>query len=121
MFDFESFGTIRITGSGGLIAQHDFVSGRPATSWTTYEAPLTAATWGVSEEDWLILLSDVTQIDVSLAAGAELSASGFDNFTVSSVPLPPTLILMFSAIFPILLQGRRLSKGKVEYAITDRA
>ena len=48
-FHFESFGTVRITGSDGLFVQHDLVSGRPEISWITYEAPLTATTRGVSE------------------------------------------------------------------------
>jgi|LGVC01.1.fsa_nt_gb hypothetical protein len=112
-FDFESFGTVKFTGSGGLMAQHDLVSGRPATSWITYEAPLTAATWGVSEADWATLLSEVTQIDISLAAGAGLSASGFDNFSVAPVPLPPAWILMLSAIFPVLLHGTAQRKDRV--------
>ena len=64
----EFYGTVDISG-GGLLARNDLVIGPPSTSWTTYQAPLTAEEWGVTEAEWAILLRGVTNITIHLEAG----------------------------------------------------
>lgn len=94
-------GRVTITGQGGLMAT-SIVVDPPLTIgiWKSGQVSLEASAWGVSESDWTTILSDVTEmsvvIDTSDQGGGELS--GFDNFAITSVPEPRTLLLALGAV-----------------------
>lgn len=57
--------------------------GLPEDTWTTYSVPMTASAWGVTEDEWVAILSEVVMLRISAEAlwGAEVQ--GFDNVTLT--------------------------------------
>lgn len=81
----SGFGRITIRG-GGYSAQLDYAPYPPIPSdvkWTAYYAPMNADAWGVTEQVWQSILSNVTYIDIVLDGADDLIA--MDNFKI----LPP--------------------------------
>jgi hypothetical protein len=86
--------------SGTAIATRDLLPGDvPSTSvWGTFSAPLVAAEWGKSETEFAGILSNVTQIVISVEALFGNEIQGVDNVRLSTVPLPPGMILLGSGL-----------------------
>lgn len=75
------FGRVTLSGSAGSVTL-DFVPGAPGYSWTTYDAPMTAQAWGLSEATWQSLLADVQSIRIALEAYGGSDDTGLDNVTL---------------------------------------
>ena len=82
------FGNVTIEG-GGDSASFDMAPNPLPTEWTTYSAPLSAATWGKTQTEWINILASVTSIRIDLEPiGGASEVVGFDNFAID-VPLTP--------------------------------
>lgn len=82
------FGIATITGASGTVSL-DLVSGVPPTNWTTYSAPLTSTAWGVSQFTWVSIISNVTEIAIEVDSYVQFGDTiGFDNFSLTSSPVP---------------------------------
>ncbi len=111
----SSFGQVTLL-AGATSATLDFASNPSNANWTNYTAPLTAGAWGLSELNFLSLLTNVTEIRIALDAKNRLGdVTGFDNFTLAydgetgNVPEPSTLALLLTALAGTLCcrYGRR--------------
>jgi len=82
----SGFGRIQLIG-GGTNATFDYAPypGPPSESWTTYYAPLTAEAWNTTQENWELVLSDVTYISIILEP-VNWCTVGFDNFLIQPFP-----------------------------------
>lgn len=97
------FGQVTITNSGSsLSATAALVTSNPSFAWTSYSYPLTAAAWGMSATDWATLLSNVTSIEINMDryAASNLEITGMDNFRLTPIPEPGSLVL---AVLPAWL------------------
>ena len=94
---FASFGTILLTGNGSTVTI-DVATSAPAGGWQSFSASLDAASWGVSQTDWLGILSDVTSIGIATDAFDGADTIGIDNFQFqiddNAIPAPATLALL---------------------------
>ena len=106
--NWPSFGEITLEGAGESLV-HDFFIGDLTSEWTHISAPLTASAWDVSDQDlWNRVLANVTGIIINVESGAQVSeAVGFDNFSVTAVPLPSAIWFLAPALF--VLYRRRAS------------
>lgn len=91
----QDYGNVEIMGPAGT-AYRDLAPGQhtgsgmgypPKNTWTTFSAPLDAASWGVSESTWNAILANVTRIQLSVEAlnGPEVPGAS----TTSRSPAPP--------------------------------
>ncbi|KPA17813.1 conserved hypothetical protein, secreted [Candidatus Magnetomorum sp. HK-1] len=77
---YPDFGKIRINN-----LYLDIIDINPTQSWKSYSIPLKSSLWGVSQEEWEEVLSNVTNISVCLEAGQYVNEiMGFDNFTITA-------------------------------------
>ncbi|MCB1761432.1 MAG: PEP-CTERM sorting domain-containing protein [Gammaproteobacteria bacterium] len=94
---FASFGTVLLTGNGSTVT-FDLAAVAPSGGWQSYSASLDAASWGVSQTDWLAILSDVTSIGIATDAFDGADTIGIDNFqlrtNMAALPAPATLALL---------------------------
>ncbi len=51
-----------------MSASFDLVDTAVPLAWTSYSAPLSASTWGVSTSDWFAIWSDVTFVTLNFHA-----------------------------------------------------
>ena len=106
-FPSNAFGLVTISG-GGDSASFDMAPNFLPTDWTSYAAPLDAATWGKTEMQWASILADVSTIRIDLEPiGGSNEVVGFDNFRISAVPLPTGIYLFGAALFALGIFGRR--------------
>ena len=64
----------------------DIIDANPTQDWRTYSIPLKSSIWGVSQEEWEEILSNVTKISVCLEAGQYVNEiMGFDNFAITAI------------------------------------
>ena len=110
---FGGFGTIAITGGGGLVMSADL--GAPATTWTTYTLPFTAAAFG-NDANFNTIISSVTKIQLALDPRNQIDTDqvGMDNFTLTNnlqadptIPEPATMGLLGSALFTLGVARKR--------------
>jgi hypothetical protein len=127
----SDYGTVQISGPGGA-ATLDLVPGihsgagggnPPTNQWTTFSASFDAATWGMSQLQWIALLSNVTEISLSVEAlfGAEIQ--GIDNFKlVTSVPVPATggLVAIGLTLVGLMAGRAATSRGATGGTRADR-
>jgi len=74
-----SYGRVTIVGAAGE-ADHDPAPLGPVPlEWTTYTADLSAANFGVTQEQWDAILADVIEIRIQLEAYNDDDVMGFDN------------------------------------------
>jgi hypothetical protein len=101
---FEDYGHITFSGPGGS-ATLDLLPapGQPGTSWTTYQAAFSAASFGVTQSQWDAILANVTSVQLSVESLFGLEIEGIDN--ISLVP-EPTLGLLLG-VGGLALLGRR--------------
>lgn len=77
-------GKITITGTSGAVAILDLIpADDPVGRWASYSATLDADVWGLDEETWAELLSDVESLTLSMESGLQVSeTTGLDNFFI---------------------------------------
>jgi hypothetical protein len=100
-----SFGTVTIQGPAGTLIA-DLAAGQPSGDWTTYSKSLTAAAWGVTEQQFEDVLSNITRIEVLLEYAAGIDAVGFDNVQLA-IPEPASALLLLA---PALTLAARRSR-----------
>lgn len=110
---FSSFGTL-ILFNGATSVSADIVPIVPAagTGWQTFSAVFGAATFGVSQGDWLGVLGNVTLIGFATDGFDGADTIGIDNVTLSSkqvstIPLPAGAVLLVSALAGLAALRRR--------------
>jgi len=94
------YGHLRLTGAG-MSATLDLLPspGQPLQNvWSTYTAALDAASWNKSQADWTTLLSNVTEVRLSVEAMFGNEVQGIDNFAISPVPEPRTWIMLAAGL-----------------------
>jgi hypothetical protein len=99
---FASFGRV-VLFSGSATAEYDFAATAPARGgWQNYSMNFDASTFGVSQTDWLSILSNVTLLGISTDAFDGADTIGIDNVVLTSdmppVPLPASLVLLAGAL-----------------------
>jgi len=113
----SGFGRIAILG-GGSNATFDYAPNPPIPSnqsWTEYIAPMNAAAWNTTQENWEKILSNVTLMYIILEPN-NWSTVGFDNFEIKHhyqpVPEPSTLFLLTTGLLGVVGLRRKLKKCK---------
>jgi hypothetical protein len=87
----DDYGLVRITG-GGLSASADLVpSGAvpPEGSWARYITPFTAASFGVTQQEWTTILTDATEIRLTVEGLFGPEIQGMDNFCIGDFEICP--------------------------------
>ncbi|MCB1678072.1 MAG: PEP-CTERM sorting domain-containing protein [Halioglobus sp.] len=107
---FASFGRVLLTGSGNTVT-FDVATAAPAGGWQTFSASFDAASWGVSQTDWLAVLSNVASIGIATDAFDGGDTIGIDNFQLridaNAVPAPATLALLALGLIAVGYRRRR--------------
>jgi hypothetical protein len=107
---YPTFGRITFA-NGGKTANVDLAPlGQPTDQWTTYKAALTSPPWGTDFDAWLAILRNVTSLTVNLESHSPIVETvGFDNFRLSGLPEPSTLVLVLGGAGAVAfaLCGRR--------------
>ncbi|KAA3609159.1 MAG: hypothetical protein DWQ01_10090 [Planctomycetota bacterium] len=75
-------GRVQIEG-GGLVATLDLAPTGLTVTPKEYSGTLSAAEWGVTQQVWSTILSDVTKIYVVMDASGGNETTGFDTFSLS--------------------------------------
>jgi cysteine-rich repeat protein len=98
----DDYGVVHLTGGGitasaalrprgvPVVAEFDVApegATPPEGSWATYSAPLIAGAWGLSPSEWTALLSNLTEIRITIEALSGPEVEGFDNFILAPSPL----------------------------------
>lgn len=80
------YGHVRITSPAGVRTVDLLPApGQPVFgAWTTYSVALDVATWGGTQPTWTSILSNVTEIRLSVEAMFGLEVQGIDNFTLTT-------------------------------------
>ena len=86
----------RIT-NGIDTASFSFNPNQPS-DWKKHSVPLTASAWGLTQLQWIALLSNVTEIQVFIELFGGDDITGFDNFKLTSIPEPATMLLFGSGL-----------------------
>jgi hypothetical protein len=103
--DFESVSPyqIELTGPGGdavWTGPLPSLSADDTTDWVHLSAPLIEADWTINSGSWDALLADVTQLSINIelvkggTAPNGIDKEGIDNVEISTVPVPPSWILL---------------------------
>jgi hypothetical protein len=78
--------------SGAMSATADIGLGGPSMIWQTYSGAFTANAFGVSEADWLGILSNVTEIKITVDDdGGAGEVAGYENIAIDGPPGVPAL------------------------------
>jgi len=108
------FGTVTITGSSGSASRLVGGVGQPPndSNWHSYSATLDPALWSGNLE---AALSNVTNLSVTLESNISPTGefNGFDNFSITAVPEPSSLVLgLFGMLTGFSYWWRRQRRGK---------
>ena len=99
----SGLGRIQLEG-GGSNATFDYAPNPPIPSadfWTTYFVPMTASAWNTTQTNWETVLSNVTNFHIILEP-VNGSTIGLDNFAVTAVPEPSSLILFGAGLLGLI-------------------
>jgi len=81
------------------------------SEWYSYSAVLDPSLWDGDDGTLKYVLGNVTQVSVVLESNnAIIEEIGFDNFTIATVPIPTTMLLLGTGIAG--LEGTRLRRRK---------
>jgi len=105
----DKFGVVTFTGGSVPISKDLALDPLPSVWWTHYSAILSADEWGVSNSEWKAILSNVTELTITLESGSSVGAEtvGVDNIVVNSVPIPGAVWLLGTGIIGIVALRRR--------------
>lgn len=95
------YGSIRIS-NGATTVTLDLAPGGavPGTSaWQNFSAPLTAAAWGRTDQQFADLLANVTELRIGVEGLFGNEIQGIDNVQISAVPGPPAAVLLLTGVF----------------------
>ena len=103
------YGSIRIS-NGATTATLDLAPGGavPGTSaWQNFSAPLTAAAWGKTDQQFADLLANVTELRIGVEGLFGNEIQGIDNVQISAVPGPPAAVLLVTGVLGLAWRGFR--------------
>ena len=75
----------------------------------TYSTSLIASEWGVTQNTWDSILSDVTRLTIDVSAQSDLVDIGIDNIEINAVPEPSSSL--FLGLTALMLGMRRTRSG----------
>lgn len=114
--EIPGLGIVRITNSSaGMTHELDIVPGPlPLGSWGSYSTSFSASAWGLSQADWDIFLSDVSEVLIigESYGNAINERIAFDNIGLTAVPVPAAAWLFGSGIIAIFGFSRTQSTKK---------
>ncbi len=109
----SGFGRIQLHG-GGSNTTIDYAPTPPIPSsqfWKAYNVPLTASAWNTTQENWELVLSDMTIAHIILEPN-NWTTVGLDNFKVEPVvPEPATLSLLSFGLLGLTIR-RKISRQR---------
>ena len=100
-----SFGTITISGPAGTASRDIVEGGVSFPNFETYSTSLIASEWGVTQNTWDSILSDVTRLTIDVSAQSGLVDIGIDNIEINAVPEPSSSL--FLGLTALMLGMRR--------------
>jgi hypothetical protein len=101
---------VKVTGSGGIVGKNLVGNFATPFDWTTMQIGLAQANWAVISGTWSGALSNVTELQIIMAAGTSADEiTGIDN-VILAVPEPRTAAAMLVALLPLL--ARRISERR---------
>jgi len=112
------FGEITLKG-GGFKATYDAISGVPVQNmWQTFTVGLNAADWGLSEQNFSTMLSNLSSFSMILETKNGLGERvGIDNFRMANganaaVPVPAGAFLFAPAAAALYMRRQRRSEDR---------
>lgn len=102
----QDYGHVQISSPAGVRTLDLLPApGQPAFgAWTTYSAPLDAASWGAAQPTWSAILANVTEIRLSVEAMFGAEVQGIDNVTLRTrVDAPYSEIWNGNGTNPLIL------------------
>ncbi len=101
----QDYGHLRIS-NGGTSATADLLPapGQPLqNTWSTYSLPFTAAVFGVSQATWTNILSNVTEVRLSVEAMFGGEIQGIDNVKLVASKPPSSTVCNGTGVNPLNL------------------
>ena len=94
------FGTVEIHGTSAFASKDIVTLEVPlATTWATFYAPLLASEWGVSEQTWNQILSNIVEVRMVVDSLNHLEDQiGFDNFQLGTCASGGTTTINFESL-----------------------
>ncbi len=91
---------VYISGPGGSAST--FANTKVSSTWKTFVFPIIESNWEIKSGSWDNLLTNVTMLKIDLEQIQGKEVTGIDNVTLSQVPIPPSLLLLSSALISLL-------------------
>jgi hypothetical protein len=97
--DYSPYGIVKLRSGGAEVFADLAPANNPTATWSTFSAPLSAATFGTDPATFAAILGNLTAIEVLTESRVGIVETvGFDNFRLSTPVPEPTTIAMLAAI-----------------------
>lgn len=110
---YPPFGIVTLRNGANFVSADMAPPGNPTTDWRSYRIDLDATSFGTSVSNLNAILSNLTSLEVTLESRVgSVEVTGFDNFSLTSVP-EPSSATVFGLVIGSWVLRRVLRKRQV--------